>query len=77
VYGKHLGREVVYGGDDVDAWGKPVEAFLPPWLLNSLKQMFLAQQQEGGAADEAAVLASAKAVGHPLRSFEGFVREHC
>jgi len=75
VYAKHFGREVFYGGDDVDAWGKPVEAFLPPWLLDSLKKMFLAQQLNGGVADAAAVSASADAVGHPLRTFDEFVAE--
>ena len=75
VYGRHLGREVFYGGDDVDAWGKPVEAFLPPWLLGSLKSMFSAQQLHGGVADSAAVKDSEAAVGHPLRTFDAFVKE--
>ena len=75
VYAKHLGRAVHYGGDDVDQWGKPVENFLPPWLLGSLKQMFLGQQQNGGVADADAVAASAAAVGHPLRTFDAFVTE--
>lgn len=75
VYAKHFGREVVYGGDDVDAWGKPVEAFLPPWLLDSLKTMFIAQQSYGAAADADAVAASQEAVGHPLRTFDAFVAE--
>lgn len=75
VYAKHFGRQVIYGGDDVDAWGKPVEAFLPPWLLDSLKKMFVAQQLHGGVADEAEVVASAEAVGHPLRTFDAFVAE--
>jgi len=66
---------VNYGGDDVDRWGKPVEAFLPPWLLDSLKKMFLGQQQNGGIADANAVAASAEAVGHPLRTFDAFVAE--
>jgi uncharacterized protein YbjT (DUF2867 family) len=75
VYAQHFDREVFYGGDDVDKWGKPVEAFLPPWLLNSLKQMFLGQQQNGGVADAAAVAASEAAVGHSLRTFDAFVAE--
>jgi uncharacterized protein YbjT (DUF2867 family) len=75
VYSKHLGREVHYAGDDVDAWGRPVEALLPPWLLDSLKKMFLGQQQHGGVADAAAIAASEKAVGHPLRSFDAFAAE--
>jgi uncharacterized protein YbjT (DUF2867 family) len=75
VYGQALGREVFYGGDDVDAWAKPVEAFLPPWLLNSLKKMFLGEQMQGGVADAEAVVASESAVGHPLRTFAAFVSE--
>jgi uncharacterized protein YbjT (DUF2867 family) len=75
VYAQQFGREVHYGGDDVDAWGKPVEAFLPPWLLDSLKKMFLGQQKDGGVADTEAVAASAEAVGHPLRTFDAFVGE--
>jgi uncharacterized protein YbjT (DUF2867 family) len=75
VYASHFGREVRYGGDDVDAWGKPVEAFLPPWLLDSLKKMFVAQQLHGGVADADAIAASRDAVGHPLRTFDAFAAE--
>jgi len=75
VYAQHFGREVHYGGDDVDQWGKPVEAFLPPWLLDSLKKMFLGQQMNGGVADVGAVAASQEAVGHSLRTFAAFVGE--
>ena len=75
VYAQHFGREVHYGGDDVDAWAKPVEAFLPPWLLDSLKKMFVGQQMNGGVADADAVAASQQAVGHPLRTFDAFVAE--
>ena len=75
VYARHFGREVRYGGDDVEQWAKPVAGFLPPWLLDSLKKMFIGQQQHGGVADAAAVAASAKAVGHPLRTFAAFAAE--
>jgi uncharacterized protein YbjT (DUF2867 family) len=75
VYAKHFGREVHYGGDDVEKWAEPVAAFIPPWLLDSLKKMFLAQQAGGSAADEAAVAASEAAVGHPLRTFDAFAAE--
>ena len=76
VYAAALGRDVLYGGDDVDAWGKPVENFLPPWLLDSLKQMFLKQQKVGGVATADEVAASEQAVGHPLRTFADFVAEN-
>jgi len=75
VYAQHFGREVHYGGDDVDQWAKPVEAFVPPWLLDALKKMFLNQQMNGGVADADAIAASADAVGHPLRTFDAFAAE--
>lgn len=75
VYGQHFGREVAYGGNDVDKWGESVKAFIPPWLLDSLKSMFLAQQSNGGAADAAAVAESEATVGHPLRTFDAFAAE--
>lgn len=75
AYAEAFGREVRYGGNDVDAWGKPVEAIIPPWLLDSLKKMFIGQQTHGGVADAAAVAESQEAVGHPLRTFKAFVAE--
>ncbi len=75
VYAGHFGREVRYGGDDVDQWAEPIKAYLDPWLLESLKRMFLSMQKNGPAADEAAVAASREAVGHPLRSFDAFAAE--
>ena len=76
AYGKHLGRDVFYGGDDVEKWAEPVKAFLPPWLLDSLQKMFIGQQKAGGVADADAVAASEAAVGHPLRTFDAFIAEH-
>lgn len=75
VYARHFGREVHYGGDDVEQWAEPVKAFLSPWLLDSLKKLFLAQQAHGPAASEAEVAASRQAVGHPLRTFDAFAAE--
>ena len=75
VYARHFGREVHYGGDDVEQWAEPIKAYIAPWLLESLKKMFLSMQKNGPAADEAAVAASREAVGHPLRTFDAFAAE--
>ncbi len=75
VYAEHFGREVFYGGDDVEKWAEPVKAFMAPWLLDSLKTMFLVQQANGSVADAAAVAPSEEAVGHPLRTFDAFAAE--
>lgn len=75
VYARHFGREVRYGGDDVEKWAEPVKAFIAPWLLESLQRMFLSMQKNGPAATAAAVAASEEAVGHPLRTFDAFAAE--
>ena len=75
VYARHFGREVHYGGDDVEKWAEPIKAYIAPWLLDSLKKMFLSTQRNGPAANEAAVAASREAVGHPLRTFDAFAAE--
>lgn len=45
TYSRHLGTPVRYGGDDVEAWGRQVEAFLPPWLVFDLQIMWIAFQK--------------------------------
>jgi len=37
--------------------------------------MFIAQQLHGGVADEAEVVASEEAIGHPSRTFDAFVAD--
>ncbi|MBT4740683.1 MAG: NmrA family NAD(P)-binding protein [Rhodospirillaceae bacterium] len=73
LYGEKLGKEVRYGGDDLDAWAEGSKAFMPPWLLNALKAGFAKMQKMGSVATDANVATSEAAVGHSLRTFEDFV----
>jgi len=75
LYGEHLGRDVRYAGDDLDAWEEGSKAFMPPWLLGALKAGFAKMQKMGSIASEDDVAKSEQAVGHPLRRFEDFVAE--
>ena len=75
LYGDSLGREVRYGGDDLDTWAEGSKAFMPPWLLNALKAGFNKMQTVGSVATTEEVATSESAVGHPLRTFEDFVAE--
>lgn len=74
LYGEKLGKEVKYGGDDLDAWANASKAFMPEWLVNALKLGF-AKMQKGSVASDDQVAASEAAVGHPLRKFEDFADE--
>lgn len=75
LYGKHLGKDVRYAGDDLDAWEDASKAYMPPWLLGALKAGFAKMQAMGSVATNAEVAASEAAVGHPLRRFEDFVAD--
>ncbi len=75
LYGEHLGRDVRYAGDDLEAWEEGSKAFMPPWLLGALKAGFAKMQKMGSVATDANVATSEAAVGHPLRRFEDFVAE--
>ena len=74
LYSEKLGKEVKYGGDDLDAWANASKAFMPEWLVNALKLGF-AKMQKGSVATDEEVAASEAAVGHPLRTFEDFADE--
>lgn len=75
VYGEHLGQDVRYAGDDLEAWENASKAYMPPWLLGALKAGFAKMQAMGSVASAEQVAASEAAVGHPLRRFEDFVAE--
>jgi len=75
IYSKHLGKEVKYAGDNLDAWATASEAFMPAWLINALRLGFENMQTNGGIGSATEVAASRDAVGHNLRRFEDFVVE--
>lgn len=75
LYGEHLGKDVRYAGDDLDAWENASKAYMPPWLLGALKAGFAKMQAMGSVASDEQVAASEAAVGHPLRRFEDFVAD--
>jgi uncharacterized protein YbjT (DUF2867 family) len=75
VYSRHLGKPVRYGGDDVEAWGKQVQAFLPPWLVFDLQIMWTAFQKNGLLASAAELQRLESVLGRPPRGFDAYVTE--
>lgn len=75
TYSRHLGKPVRYAGDDLDAWGKQVQAFLPPWLLFDLQIMWAQFQKKGLLATAAELEALEAVLGHPPRRFDAYVGE--
>jgi len=75
IWGRHLGREVRYAGDDLDAWAAQARNALPEWMVNDFRIMYQYFQQSGFRATEADFTQQRKGVGHEPRSFEAFVSE--
>lgn len=75
VYTRHLGREVRYAGDDLDAWEKASRATIPEWLLHDFRIMYQFFQDRGFRASAADLTEQRKVVGHDPRRFDAFVAE--
>jgi len=75
IWSRVLGREVRYGGDDLEAWAAQVRAFMPAWLIEDLKLMYAFFQREGLRASAEDLARQALVLAHPPRRFEDFARE--
>ncbi len=70
-----LGREVRYGGDDLDAWEQQNLRYLPPALAYDFRMMYDFFQREGLKASDEALARIERVLGKPPRSFADFARE--
>lgn len=75
IYTGSLGREIRYGGDNLDVWGDRARRTLPDWLVPDLQRMYEFFQRHGLRASEGDFALQAKVLGHLPRCFHTFVRE--
>jgi uncharacterized protein YbjT (DUF2867 family) len=75
TYSRALGRNVRYGGDNLDVWGDKARHTLPNWLVQDLKLMYEFFQRQGLRASEEDFALQAKVLGHIPRCFHTFVRK--
>jgi hypothetical protein len=75
AWARHLGREVAYGGDDLDVWAEAVSSMMPDWLVRDACTMFAYFQEYGLKASEEELAELTRLLGRPPRSFEDFVAE--
>ena len=75
IYTRSLGREVRYGGNDLDVWEGKAAHTLPSWLVSDLKRMYDFFQRHGLRANETDFALQAKVLGHLPRCFHTFVKE--
>jgi uncharacterized protein YbjT (DUF2867 family) len=75
IYSRTLGREIRYGGNDLEGWGEKATLMLPGWLVQDLKIMYEFFQRQGLRASEADFVLQATVLGHLPRGFHTFVGE--
>ncbi len=75
TWSRALGRPVVYGGDDLDAWEKQSLQYMPDWLVFDFRMMYDFFQKSGLKASPEAIARQTKLLGHAPRSYATFVEE--
>ncbi len=75
TWARHLGREVRYGGDDLEAWTAQAGHSMPEWLVEDLAVMYAFFQEHGLPASEDDLQATRQLLGREPRSFDDWVRE--
>ncbi|MBL8277178.1 MAG: NmrA family NAD(P)-binding protein [Pelomonas sp.] len=76
VWSRALGRDIHYGGDDVDGFeAQLLQQQLPGWMAYDLRLMMRGIQQFGQLAAPGTAERLAQRLGRPLRSYEDFVAE--
>jgi uncharacterized protein YbjT (DUF2867 family) len=74
-FSKALGKKVVYGGNDLQAWATSMRAYLPAWAIYDYALMYDVFQKKGLKATPAQLEESRKILGHEPRRFDAFVAE--
>ncbi len=72
---RHLGKPVVYVGDDLKAWSAQMRAFMPGWLVRDLEIMFQHFLTAGLLSTQAEIDELTAMLGHAPRSYEAFLKE--
>ena len=75
IYSKHLGREVRYSGNDLDAWGEKAKNLMPEFMVPEMRIMYQFLQANGMIASKDELEKTQKLLGHKPRTFDEFVKE--
>jgi uncharacterized protein YbjT (DUF2867 family) len=75
IYSQYAGRDVRYGGNDLDVWVERVKNTMPAWRVGDYRVMYKFFQDHGMIAGAEDLIREQKLLGHTPRTFEDFVRE--
>ncbi len=75
IFAAQLGREIRYGGDDLEAWAKQSQHMMPQWMVSDFKVMYQYFQAHGLIASAEALEKQKAIIGHEPRTFAAFAAE--
>ena len=75
TWSEALGRHIVYGGNDLDAWEEQANSSMPDWMVFDMRLMFERFQQAGLRASQEDIDTQTRILGHAPRSFAAFATE--
>ena len=76
VWSQALGRQIHYGGNDVDAFeAQLIQNHVPAWMAYDLRLMMARIQQVGQIPAAGAVQKLERILGRPMRTYQAFVDE--
>ncbi|ARP96500.1 NmrA family NAD(P)-binding protein [Bordetella genomosp. 13] len=75
TWSEALGRDVVYGGDDVVAFERQMASSAPAWLAYDMRLMMAGIQEYGMHGEADAIERLQTILGRPLRTYANFVTE--
>jgi uncharacterized protein YbjT (DUF2867 family) len=75
TYTKHLGREIHYGGDDLDVWAEKSKGMMSEFLISDMRIMYQFFQNNGMIASKDDIEKMENLLGRKPRNFDEFVKE--
>jgi uncharacterized protein YbjT (DUF2867 family) len=75
VYSRLMGKEIKYGGHDMNAWYEQWRQWIPAWMAYEFRIMYELFQTVGLKATTAQLKETETVLGHAPRRFEDFAKE--
>src|ERR1700692_1607339 len=75
IWSKVLGKQIRYGGHDMDAFEEQMRKRAPSWSAFDVRMMFEGYLERGFVAEEGDLETLTKLLGHTPRRYEDFARE--
>jgi uncharacterized protein YbjT (DUF2867 family) len=75
IWGKLLGKEIKYAGENMDAFETQMREKAPSWAAFDIRMMFQGYLERGFVAEDGDIATLTGLIGHAPRAYEDFARE--